>query len=200
VGLDAEDLGPDPLAAFGRWIDEARERSGQANPNAMTLCTVGPDGWPQGRVVLLKGWDAQGLRFFTNSLSEKGRALAAHPQVEAVFHWDSLRRQLRVRGPVEVLDTAETLAYFHSRPRGSQLAAWASKQSEAVASREAMDARYAEVEARFKDRDVDLPPHWWGYRLSPRRLEFWQEGDFRFHDRIVYVKSDSGWVCERLYP
>ena len=196
----AADLGPDPMAAFGRWMDEAQAKSGLANPNAMTLSTVGADGRPQGRVVLLKGWDAEGLRFFTNSRSEKGRALAVHPFAEAVFHWDSLHRQLRVRGDISTLDAAATTAYFHSRPRGSQLAAWASDQSEVAASREAMDRRFAEVEARFKDRDVERPPHWWGYRLAPRRMEFWQEGDSRFHDRIVYVRSDSGWACERLYP
>jgi pyridoxamine 5'-phosphate oxidase len=200
MALTAADLGPDPMAAFGGWMDEARAKSGLANPNAMTLSTVGADGRPQGRVVLLKGWDAEGLRFFTNSRSEKGRALAVHPFAEAVFHWDSLHRQLRVRGDISTLDSAATTAYFHSRPRGSQLAAWASDQSEVAASREAMDRRFAEVEARFKDRDVERPPHWWGYRLAPRRMEFWQEGDSRFHDRIVYVRSDSGWACERLYP
>ncbi|HTA17588.1 MAG TPA: pyridoxal 5'-phosphate synthase, partial [bacterium] len=136
----------------------------------------------------------------TNSRSEKGRALEAHPFAEAVFHWDSLHRQLRVRGGITHLDASDTRAYFHSRPRGSQLAAWASDQSEAAASREAMDRRFAEVEARFKDMEVELPPHWMGYRLGPSRMEFWQEGDFRFHDRIVYVRSDSGWACERLYP
>jgi len=188
------------MAAFGRWMDDAQAKSGLPNPNAMTLCTVGADGRPQGRVVLLKGWDAQGLRFFTNSRSEKGRALAVHPFAEAVFHWDSLRRQLRVRGDISVLDPVATTDYFHSRPRGSQLAACASDQSGVAESREAMDRRFAEVEARFKDRDVERPPHWWGYRLDPRRMEFWQEGDSRFHDRIAYARSDSGWASERLYP
>jgi len=188
------------MAAFGRWIEEAKQKSGQANPNAMTLCTVGSDGGPQGRVVLLKGWDAQGLKFFTNSLSEKGRALAVHPWAEAVFHWDSLRRQLRVRGSVEVLPPEETQAYFSSRPRGSQLASWASRQSEPVADREAMEARYRDVEARFKDTAVATPPHWLGYRLCPMRIEFWQEGAFRFHDRLVFARADGAWKLERLYP
>jgi pyridoxamine 5'-phosphate oxidase len=200
MALTEADLGPDPMAAFDRWMDEAQRNSGRPNPNAMTLCTVGADGRPQGRVVLLKGRDAQGLRFFTNSRSEKGRALAVHPFAEAVFHWDSLRRQLRVRGDISTLDASETRAYFHSRPRGSQLAAWASDQSEVAGSRELMDRRFGEAESRFKDREVDVPPYWWGYSLSPSRVEFWQEGDFRFHDRIVYVRSDSGWASERLYP
>lgn len=200
MSLEAQDLGADPLAAFGRWIDEAKAKSGQANPDAMTLCTLGEDGWPQGRVVLLKGWDARGLRFFTNSRSEKGRALAAHPRAEAVFHWDGMGRQLRVRGDVVPLEPAETLEYFLRRPRGSRLAAWASSQSEVVESRRAMDAKLAEAEARFLGLEVSRPSHWWGYCLSPRRIEFWQEGAFRFHDRIVYLKSESGWKVERLYP
>jgi pyridoxamine 5'-phosphate oxidase len=200
MGFEAADLGIDPLAALGRWVDEARLKSGLANPGAMTLCTLGEDGWPQGRVVLLKGWDARGLRFFTNSHSEKGRALAAHPRAEVVFHWDSMGRQLRVRGDVSTLDPAETLEYFLSRPRGSRLAAWASKQSEVAENRRAMDAKLADAEERFKGVEVGLPPHWWGYCLSPLRMEFWQEGAFRFHDRIVYLKSESAWTSERLYP
>ncbi|HTB21386.1 MAG TPA: pyridoxamine 5'-phosphate oxidase [bacterium] len=200
MGLDLGDLGADPIAAFGRWLDEAVRSSGRPNPTAMTLCTLGPDGWPQGRVVLLKSFDARGLRFFTNKHSEKGRALAAHPRAEAVFHWDSLGRQLRVRGDVEDLGSDEALAYFRSRPRGSQLAAWASDQSEAVASREAMDARLAAVEERFKGQDAGLPPNWGGYCLRPWRIEFWQEGAFRFHDRIVFEKSAGGWEARRLFP
>lgn len=200
MGLTEKDFGPDPLAEFGRWVEDAKARSGQPNPNAMALCTVGADGWPQGRIVLLKGWDPQGLLFYTNSQSEKGRALQAHPKAEAVFHWDALGRQLRVRGEVQPLSSAETLAYFMTRPRGSRLAAWASRQSEPVESREAMEARLAEQEARFKDGEVEPPPHWWGYRLRPWRLEFWQEGAFRFHDRFVYVREGEGWRFSRLQP
>jgi pyridoxamine 5'-phosphate oxidase len=200
MGLSKKDLGPDPFAAFTRWIKEAERSAEQPNPNAMTLCTQGPDGWPQGRVVLLKGWDDQGLLFYTNSHSEKGRALAALPRAEAVFHWDRMGRQLRVRGEVRPLGAAETLAYFLSRPRGSRLASWASQQSESVESREAMEARLAEYEERFKDKEVEAPPHWWGYRLTPWRMEFWQEGAFRFHDRFVYVKSGAQWGLQRLFP
>jgi pyridoxamine 5'-phosphate oxidase len=198
--LRKKDLGPDPFAAFGRWIKEAETSSGQPNPNSMTLCTVGPDGWPQGRIVLLKGWDENGLYFFTNSRSEKGRALAASPRAEAVFHWDLLHRQLRVRGEVQPLAASETLAYFISRPRGSRISAWASEQSDAVEGREAMEARLAEYEERFKDKEVEAPPHWWGYRLIPWRMEFWQEGASRFHDRFVYVKSGAEWGLQRLFP
>jgi pyridoxamine 5'-phosphate oxidase len=198
--LSEQDFGPEPLAEFGRWLQDAEARSGQPNPNAMTLCTVGADGWPQGRIVLLKGWDAQGLCFYSSRLSEKGRALAAHPQAELVFHWDKLGRQVRARGTVGLLSAAETQAYFATRPRGSRLAAWASDQSQPVASREAMQARFSGFEQRFEGQEVGPPEHWQGYRLQPLRLEFWQEGAFRFHDRFVYLKEAGAWRFSRLYP
>lgn len=200
MGLSEKEFGPEPFAEFGRWMEDAAARSGQRNPNACTLCTSGADGWPQGRIVLLKGWDGAGLVFYTNSRSEKGRALAAHPRAELVFHWDAIGRQLRVRGEVQPLAPAETLAYFLTRPRGSRLAAWASQQSEAVESRERMEARLAEQEARFKDGEVEPPPHWWGYRLEPWRFEFWQEGAFRFHDRFAYRREGARWGFTRLQP
>jgi pyridoxamine 5'-phosphate oxidase len=200
AGLTEKDFGPDPLPEFGRWFDDAQVRSGQRNPNAMTLCTVGADGWPQGRIVLLKSWGPEGFCFYTNSRSEKGQALAAHPRAELVFHWDKIGRQLRVKGLVEALSREQTQAYFSTRPLGSQLAAWASEQSQPVASREAMEERYAREEARFKGRSVEAPPHWWGYRLSPQRFEFWQEGEFRFHERFSYVKEGAAWRFSRLNP
>ena len=201
AGLTEKDFNPDPFAEFALWFKEGVDRSGKPNPNAMTLCTVGSDGWPQGRIVLLKGWDREGFRFFTNSHSEKGHALAAHPQAELVFHWDSLGRQLRIRGAVSRLSDADTEEYFSSRPRGSRLAAWASQQSEPVASREAMEAQLAEMEKRFEGQAVvPHPPHWWGYRVAPQRIEFWQEGPFRFHDRFVYTMADGQWSFTRLNP
>lgn len=200
AGLDEKDFGPDPLLEFGRWSDDAKARSGQPNPNAMTLCTVGADGWPQGRIVLLKGLGPDGFRFFTNSRSEKGRALAVNPRAELVFHWDKLGRQVRVRGPVTPLDPSATLEYFMTRPRGSRLAAWASEQSQPVASRAAMERRFHEEEARFEGEEVANPPHWWGYRLEPQRVEFWQEGEFRFHDRFVYTLDGGAWAFTRLNP
>jgi len=200
MGLSEKDFGPDPLIEFSRWLDKAVKEAGQPNPNAMTLCTVGEDGWPQGRIVLLKGHDAAGFVFYTNSRSEKGQALAAHPRAELVFHWDKLGRQVRARGEVQPLSAAETLAYFVSRPRGSRLAAWASQQSQAVESREAMEARLVEQERRFTDKEVEPPPHWWGYRLRPWRVEFWQEGAFRFHDRFAYTRDGAAWKFTRLYP
>jgi pyridoxamine 5'-phosphate oxidase len=151
-------------------------------------------------MVLLKGWGPEGFRFFSNSHSEKGQALAAHPRAELVFHWDALRRQLRLRGPVEPLSHAEAQAYFATRSRGSRLAAWASEQSQPVANREAMEARYAQEEKRFEGKDVPAPEHWWGYRLLPQRIEFWQEGRDRFHDRFVYLKEGQAWRFSRLNP
>ncbi|MGH7442198.1 MAG: pyridoxamine 5'-phosphate oxidase [bacterium] len=200
MGLEPRDLGPEPLAPFGAWLEHARVASGRANPNAMTLCTVGPDGQPQGRIVLLKGWSRKGLRFFTNSGSEKGRALAAHPRAEVVFHWDSLHRQLRVRGSVAVLDADETKDYFLSRARDSRLAAWASDQSRSVVDRAEMERRFAQAEERFQGQEVGPPPAWWGYLLRPERFEFWEEAASRFHDRVVYTAAPSGWTVERLFP
>lgn len=200
MGLSEKDLGPEPMASFGNWLRHAERESGQPNPNAMTLCTVGADGWPQGRKVLLKGWDARGFCFYTNSTSEKGQALAAHPQAELLFHWDKLGRQVRARGPVTRLSEAETAAYFKTRPRGGQLGAWASQQSQPIADREALEARYREQEARFQGQEIPVPPYWWGYLLSPLRIEFWQEGKDRLHDRLVYRKEASTWSLTRLCP
>lgn len=200
MSLTESDFGPEPMAELGRWMEDARVRSGKPNPNAMTLCTLGADGWPQGRIVLLKSYDAEGLCFYSNSHSEKGQALTANPRAELVFHWDSLGRQLRVRGGVQPLSAAETEAYFVTRPRGSRLAAWASEQSQPVESREAMETKLAEVEARFKDGEVETPPYWWGYRLRPWRMEFWQEGASRFHDRFVYTREAEAWRFTRLQP
>lgn len=200
-GLTEKDFGPEPMAEFERWFQVALETSGQRNPNAMTLCTVSAEGWPLGRIVLLKGHDERGFCFFGNSRSEKGRSLAANPRAELVFHWDALGRQVRVRGAVERLDDAATDAYFATRPRGSQLAAWASQQSEPVASRQTMEERYAKEEARFEVQEVKRPPHWWGYRLKPQRVEFWQEGASRFHDRFVYtLGTGQAWSFTRLNP
>ncbi len=200
VGLRKRDLGPDPIAALKNWLDEAARGSGLPHPEAMTLCTVGADGWPQGRIVLLKGVDARGLRFFTNSRSEKGRALERNPRAEAVFHWDPLKRHVRGRGSFRPLSDAEANAYFMSRILGSRLAAWASRQSEPVADRAALEARLAAVEKEFEGKEVPRPPHWWGYLIAPERIEFWQEGLFRFHDRFVYRLGADGWTLERLNP
>ncbi len=194
------ELGGDPWDAFTRWMEDARASSGQSNPHSMTLCTVGEDGLPQGRVLLLKGWDSRGLRFFTNSASEKGRALAAHPWAEAVFHWDALERQLRVRGRVSPLRPDETRAYFLTRPRDSRISAWASDQSAPVSGRPEMERRFQEAAARFGEGEVGPPPPWWGYLLSPERFEFWRAGGARFHDRVRFSLGEGLWRAQRLFP
>lgn len=195
------ELGPEPMAQFALWLAEAERSEGRPNPNAVTLCTVGADGAPQGRVVLLKGHDAKGFCFYTNRQSEKGQALAAHPQAELVFHWDRSGRQVRARGPVEQLTAAEDDAYFASRPRESQIGAWASQQSQPVADRATLDAAFEAMKLRFESVAVPRPPHWGGYRLLPQRVEFWQLGEARFHDRFMYTRGPGeAWSLQRLNP
>lgn len=198
--LSEKDLAPDPLAQFGAWLKAAEAESGQRNPNAMTLCTVGADGWPQGRMVLLKGWGQDGLCFYTNLGSEKALALKAVPKAELVFHWDKMGRQVRVRGSVQAMTPAEAAVYFASRARESRLGAWASMQSLTIASREALEAVFQAVEKKFSGREVPLPSHWGGFRLEPDRFEFWQEGAHRFHDRFRYERRAQSWSLSRLQP
>lgn len=167
----------------------------------MTLATAGPDGRASARIVLLRGLDAQGLRFYTNYESRKGVELAANGWAAALLYWDTLERQVRVEGRVERLSRAESEAYFASRPRGSRIAAWASQQSRPLPSRAALEAAYAAADARFPAEDVPLPPHWGGFRLVPEVYEFWRSGAHRLHDRARYTRQPDGtWVCERLAP
>ena len=198
-GLSEEDLAPDPFAQFHRWFDEA-VAAGLREPNAMTLATVESDGSPDARVVLLKDLSAAGFSFFTNRLSVKGRQLAGEPRAALVFFWGPLERQVRVRGTVAALGDAESAAYFRTRPRASQLGAWASAQSEVLPDRAALAARFHEVEARLEGRDVEMPPYWGGYRLAPREIEFWQGRENRLHDRLRYRQQGTAWIIERLSP
>ncbi len=200
-GLAEADAGADPFALFQRWF-EAAVAAGLDEPNAMTLATVDETGAPDARIVLLKGHDPQGFVFFTNHRSVKGRQLTARPMAALVFHWSELERQVRVRGVVEHLPRAETEAYFAGRPRGSQLGAWASAQSEAVPDREALEAEYRAAERRFgAATPVPAPPHWGGYRVQPDRIEFWQGRSSRLHDRLRYTADPGkGWRRERLAP
>ena len=188
----------DPLAALQSWLDEARAAVGE--PHAMTLATATPDGRPSARVVLLRGLDERGLTFFTNRTSRKALELRANPRAAAVIHWWDLGRQVRVEGVVEALSPQESAAYWNTRPRGSQMAAWASPQSQPLADRAALDALVAEIEARFAGREVPLPPFWGGYRLVPEAIELWTHRDDRLHDRMRYVREDGGWRSERLAP
>lgn len=200
----------DPYDLFARWLAEAGE-SEPNDPNAMSLATVGEDGMPSLRMVLLKGHDAEGFVFYTNFESRKGRQLLAHPKAALLFHWKSLRRQVRAEGPVEVVSEAEADAYFASRPKQSQIGAWASEQSRPLESRFALEKRVALYGAKHAIGKVPRPPHWSGFRIRPRLIEFWQDGAFRLHDRLVYerpedVAADAAegaaapWRTQRLYP
>jgi pyridoxamine 5'-phosphate oxidase len=191
----------DPWILFAQWYALARQHE-PAYPDAMMLATLGAGGMPAVRTVLMKAHDARGIVFHTNRQSRKGCELAAHPQASVCFYWKSLQRQIRVEGVAAPIADAESDAYFANRPRGSQIGAWASLQSRPYDVRATFERRLAETEQQYQGRDVPRPPHWGGYRLAPGAFEFWQERDFRLHDRVTYrAKSDdSGWTIERLYP
>jgi len=200
---EAEPLAPitdrDPIALFETWLQEALRREPN-DANAMTLATVDAEGMPDARMVLLKGVDAAGFTFFTNIESAKGRELIAHPKAALVFHWKSLRRQVRVRGDVAPVTAAEADAYFASRARSSQIGAWASDQSRELPDRLALERRIAETGLKFGLGAVPRPPHWSGFRLAPRSLEFWRDRPFRLHERLAFDRVDGGWTVRRLYP
>ncbi len=198
AGLDEGDLAPDPVAMFHRWMDEAHEAI-RHDANAMVVSTVGADGAPSSRVVLLKGVSEDGFVFFTNTASRKGQELAHEPRCALLFPWHVLERQVRVEGVASPLPRAEVEAYFASRPHGSRLGAVASHQSQVVTGRAELDAAYAEAEARYPD-DVPAPEEWGGYVVRPEVVEFWQGRTSRLHDRLVYRRAGDGWVTERLAP
>jgi len=190
----------DPFALFDAWFAEA-QASEPNDPEAMALATAAADGQPSVRMVLLKGHDERGFTFHTNFDSRKGAELKANPQAALLFHWKTLRRQVRVEGKVEPVSEAEADAYFATRSRGSQLSAWASDQSRPLASREAFEARYAEVTSRFEGGEVPRPPRWGGLRVVPERIEFWADRAFRMHERRLFVRDDAGgWSEGLLFP
>jgi pyridoxamine 5'-phosphate oxidase len=199
--LDEAHAAQDPFTQFGRWIADALAAD-LREPNAMTLATVGENGQPSARIVLLRGWDERGFVFFTNYVSQKGREIAVNPAAALVFFWDKLERQVRINGRVEELRGEDSDAYFARRPRGSRISAWASPQSQVIPSRAELEERMEEAERRFAGIDVPRPPHWGGYRIQPDRVEFWQGRVNRAHDRLVYTleRLHDGWKRERLGP
>jgi len=199
AGLTEADLDPDPIVQFRRWFAVAIEE-GLLEPTAMTLATVDAEGRPSARIVLLKGVDQRGFLFFTNYQSHKGRELAANPHVALVLYWDRLERQVRVTGRAQRAGEEESDAYFASRPRGSQLGAWVSPQSEVLTDREELQALGIQVAARFGDGPVPRPPAWGGVRVEPDAIEFWQGRRDRLHDRLRYRRIGDVWTVERLSP
>lgn len=199
--LSDQDATDDPFPLFDRWYEDAR-RAGLYLPENMNLATASPDGAPSSRQVLLKEWGPdQGFVFYTNYDSCKAAELDANPRAALLFHWTTLHRQIRIEGPVERVSTEQSEAYFRRRPRGSQIAAWASRQSAEIPDRDALERRFREREEEFAGRDVPLPPFWGGYRVIPERIEFWQGRANRMHDRILYRRGeDSGWDVTRLSP
>ncbi|MGI8606003.1 MAG: pyridoxamine 5'-phosphate oxidase [Gaiellaceae bacterium] len=199
VRLREEDFAGDPMEQFARWFDEARAL-GPPLPEAMTLATSDADGRPSARIVLLHGVEASGFVFHTNYESRKGRELDANPWAALVLYWQPLGRQVRVEGSVERVSEQESAQYFRTRPRGGQLGAWASRQSEPIESREVLEERVRELGREHEGRKIPLPPFWGGYRLRPDRIELWQHGEDRLHDRFRYERRDGGWTLERLAP
>jgi pyridoxamine 5'-phosphate oxidase len=197
--LSERDVLPDPIAQFTLWFGHAKQAE-IAEPNGMALATVGANGRPSVRIVLLKGVDERGFVFFTDYRSRKGGELAANGQAALCFWWGEIERQVRIVGTTAMIPREESAEYFASRPRGSQLGAWSSHQSSVLGSRDELDASVAAVHARFGEGPVDLPPHWGGYRVVPSELEFWQGRPDRLHDRVRYTRTSSGWAVARLSP
>ena len=193
-------ISSDPFELFEQWFNETEAEGGSGEVNAMTMSTIGLDGFPKSRVVLLKSYSADGFVFYTNFNSEKGKAIAQNPHVCLSFFWPSTERQVIIKGLVEKVDEKTATKYYHSRPRGSQLGAWASPQSTEIASREVLENNLAEVKEKYEGQQVPKPSHWGGYIVKPVSIEFWQGRQNRLHDRIAYLKEDAKWNSKRLAP
>ena len=191
-------MSDDPLRLFAEWFEQAR--AAVEVPEVMALATATADGAPSARMVLLKGVDEDGFVFYTGYDSRKAAELAENPRAAIVFYWRPLGRQVRIEGTVERVPEEDSAAYFATRPRGSQLAAWASEQSRSLPSRDDLERRYAEVEREYEDSEVPLPPHWGGYRLRPEAIEFWQHRENRLHERVLYTRAREGWRRQLLDP
>jgi len=199
VGMHDADKATDPFELFDAWFKAAR-KGGLFLPEAMTLATASPEGKPSARMVLLKQADRDGFVFYTNYTSRKASELDANPHASLLFHWPILQRQVRVEGRVERVSRQESADYYHSRPRGSQIGAWASDQSSELDARSTLEQRVKDFESKYPDGEVPLPDHWGGYRVVPNRIEFWQGRPFRLHDRIIFVPDGDAWKTHRLYP
>ncbi len=201
AGLSETDIKPNPIEQFNAWFQQALEAD-LIEPNAMTLATATSDGKPTARIVLLKGVSDRGFVFYTNYESQKGQQLIANPYAALVFLWDKLERQVRIEGKVEQLQPEESAKYFHSRPKASQLGAWASDQSRVIPNREVLEQKLADLQKKYSgDATVPLPQHWGGFRVIPNRIEFWQGRPSRLHDRLVYdLQADGSWSIKRLSP
>jgi len=197
--LRAEDLGPDPIEQFHAWFRAARE-AGIEHPEAAAVATATPDGRPSCRMVLVKAVDERGFVFFTNYDSRKGGELSANPRAALLFHWEAQERQVRVEGPVTRTDRHQSIVYAHSRSRQSQLSALVSAQSRPVASRRVLEKRVAELSAAHPEGELPVSEHWGGFRVRPERMEFWQGGEWRLHDRFIYEPAGDGWAITRLQP
>jgi pyridoxamine 5'-phosphate oxidase len=197
--LEREDLRADPIEQFEHWFRDACDPD-RMDPNAMTLSTVDPQHRPASRTVLLKYFDERGFVFFTNLESSKAGHIAANPNVALLFFWRELGRQIAIRGTAARIPTHETLRYFATRPRGSQIGAWVSSQSSIISTRSLLEAKFEELKQKFHDREIPLPSFWGGYRVAPREIEFWQGRDNRLHDRFLYTRQDDGWRIDRLAP
>ena len=198
-GLRREELNSDPVAQFSEWFSQATELAVH-EPNAATLATVDESGMPYQRTVLLKYYDKDGFVFFTNYGSRKAKQIALNPKVSLLFPWITLERQVIIQGQAEKISTAESLRYFASRPRESQIGAWVSNQSEVITSRKFLMLKLSEIREKFHHGEIPLPSFWGGYRIAPQAIEFWQGGPARLHDRFLYRKHESNWDIERLSP
>ncbi len=199
-GLQRQDLGEDPIALFQHWFQQATELS-IPEPNAMTLATHAPDGFPSQRTVLLKAFDQKGFTFFTNYQSRKAQHIQANSKVCLLFPWVTLERQIIIQGIAEKISTAESLKYFMTRPRESQIGAWVSNQSEVITSKKILLQKFEEIKSKFQDGEIPLPSFWGGYRVVPQTIEFWQGGPGRIHDRFLFTRiKDSSWQIDRLAP
>ncbi len=195
-----QDIDPNPMQQFRTWFYEAKESDAQTEPNAMTFTTLGLDGYPKGRVVLLKKYDEFGFYFYTNYDSEKGRSVEAYPKVSLSFFWAALERQVIIKGIAQKTAEADSVNYFSNRPRGSQLGAWVSQQSQIIDSRETLENKLKEAEEMFKNKPIPKPENWGGYLVKPVSIEFWQGRPNRLHDRILYTLEGLDWKIQRLSP